>query len=118
MNAVTLRDLLADAAQQLIPVSDTPRLDAEILLAAALDQPRSYLFTWPERLPEPEQAARFAVWLQRRLTGEPPAYLLGRREFWSLELDGRQFVYELARPNRLFRVAFDLETPAGAQPPS
>ncbi len=87
MNAVTLRDLLADAAQQLIPVSDTPRLDAEILLAAALDQPRSYLFTWPERLPEPEQAARFAVWLQRRLTGEPPAYLLGRREFWSLELD-------------------------------
>jgi hypothetical protein len=37
---------------------------------------------------------------------------------WSLELDGRQFVYELARPNRLFRVAFDLETPAGAQPPS
>ena len=87
MNAATLRELLADAARQLIPVSDTPRLDAEILLAAALNRPRSYLFTWPERLPEPEQAACFAAWLQRRLTGEPLAYLLGRREFWSLELD-------------------------------
>ena len=87
MNAVTLRDVLADATQQLAPISDTPRLDAEILLAAALDQPRSVLFAWPERLPEPDQAARFTAWLQRRLTGEPLAYLLSRREFWSLELE-------------------------------
>ena len=68
-------------------ISETPRLDAEILLAAALDRPRSYLHAWPERRPEPEQAARFAAWLERRSSGEPVAYLLGRREFWSLELE-------------------------------
>lgn len=37
-------------------------------------------------MPEPAQAARFAAWLERRRQGEPIAYLLGQREFWSLEL--------------------------------
>jgi release factor glutamine methyltransferase len=87
VSAVTLRDLLVDAAQRLAETSDTPRLDAEVLLTAVLDHPRSYLHAWPERVPGPEQVARFVAWLERRLTGEPVAYLLGRREFWSLELD-------------------------------
>ncbi|MBL8258514.1 MAG: peptide chain release factor N(5)-glutamine methyltransferase [Candidatus Competibacteraceae bacterium] len=66
--------------------SDTPRLDAELLLAEALDCSRTHLLAWPEREPKAEQAARFKAWLERRLAGEPVAYLLGRREFWSLEL--------------------------------
>lgn len=84
---VILCELLADAARPLAAVSDVPRLEAEVLLAAALDRPRAYLHAWPERAPEPEQAARFADWLERRLRGEPVAYLLGRREFWSLDLE-------------------------------
>jgi len=87
VSAPTLRELVDNAARRLAEISDTPRLDAEILLAAALDQPRSYLHAWPERMPEPEQAARFAAWLDRRGVGEPVAYILGRREFWSLELE-------------------------------
>ncbi|MFO1371960.1 MAG: peptide chain release factor N(5)-glutamine methyltransferase [Candidatus Competibacteraceae bacterium] len=87
MSVATLRDLLHNAVRQLTTISDTPRLDAEVLLAAALDRPRSYLRAWPEQILEPEQAARFAVWLERRLAGEPVAYILGRREFWSLELE-------------------------------
>ena len=87
MSVATLGQLLADAARQLSIVSDTPRLDAEVLLAAALGRGRSHLHAWPERVPEPEQAARFAAWLERRLSGEPVAYLLGRREFWSLDLE-------------------------------
>jgi len=87
VSLATLDELSADAARRLAAISDTPRLDAEVLLAAALDRPRSHLLAWPERIPEPEQAARFAAWLERRLAGEPVAYLLGRREFWSLELD-------------------------------
>ncbi|MGB2679789.1 MAG: peptide chain release factor N(5)-glutamine methyltransferase [Candidatus Competibacter sp.] len=79
--------MLAAAAQRLVESSATPRLDAEVLLAAALDRPRSYLFAWPERRLEPEQAAHFTAWLERRLMGEPVAYILGRREFWSLELE-------------------------------
>ncbi|MFO7639898.1 MAG: peptide chain release factor N(5)-glutamine methyltransferase [Candidatus Competibacteraceae bacterium] len=84
---VILRELLADAARRLAAVSDAPRLEAEVLLAAALDRPRAYLHAWPERTPEPDQAARFAAWLERRRNGEPVAYLLGRREFWSLDLE-------------------------------
>ena len=87
MSAPTLRELRDNAVRHLAAVSETPRLDAEVLLAAALERPRSYLHAWPERLPEPEQAVRFMAWLERRLNGEPVAYLLGRREFWSLDLE-------------------------------
>ncbi len=87
MSAATLRERLAAAARQLAAVSETPRLDAEILLAAALERPRSYLHAWPERTLEPEPSGRFSAWLERRLNGEPVAYLLGRREFWSLDLE-------------------------------
>jgi len=83
----TLQKLLSDATQQLAGVSASPRLDAEVLLAAALDRPRSYLHAWPEQALEPQQAARFAAWLKRRQADEPVAYLLCRREFWSLELE-------------------------------
>lgn len=83
----TLRECLAEAARQLAAISTSPRLDAELLLAAALERPRSYLHAWPERILDAEPAARFAAWLARRQMGEPLAYLLGRREFWSLELD-------------------------------
>lgn len=76
-----------NATQQLAKVSESPRLDAEILLASTLERPRSYLHAWPERVLEPQQAARFTAWLDRRLAGEPVAYLLGWREFWSLELE-------------------------------
>jgi len=86
VSATPLGELLVDAARRLAAVSDTPHLDAEVLLAAALARSRSHLRAWPERVAEPEQVARFAAWLARRLTGEPVAYLLGRREFWSLEL--------------------------------
>lgn len=87
MSAAALRELLAHATRRLIEISASPRLDAEILLAAALEQPRSYLHAWPERTPTLEQAARFAAWLDRRRAGEPVAYILGRREFWSLDLE-------------------------------
>lgn len=83
----SLAELCAAATRRLTGVSATPRLDAEVLLAAALNRPRSILYAWPERVPEPELADRFAVWLERRLNGEPVAYLTGWREFWSLELE-------------------------------
>ncbi len=87
MSTAPLRELLAAAAQRLAKISETPRLDAELLLAAALKRPRSYLHAWPERVPEPDRAIRFLAWLNQRQAGEPIAYLLGRREFWSLELE-------------------------------
>lgn len=78
--------MLIQASQRLATISPTPQLDAEILLAAALARPRSYLYAWPESIPDPAMLARFQTWLGRRASGEPLAYLLGHREFWSLDL--------------------------------
>ncbi len=66
--------------------SDTPRLDAEILLAHLLGKPRSFLFTWPEFEPDEATVAAFEALVARRIAGEPVAYLTGEQPFWSLTL--------------------------------
>jgi release factor glutamine methyltransferase len=70
-----------------LPDSPTARLDVELLLAAALGKPRSFLHTWPERIVSSEAALAFAGYLQRRRTGEPVAYILGQQGFWKLDLE-------------------------------
>lgn len=75
--------LLARAAQIDSP---TAQLDAELLLAFVLDKPRSYLYTWPEKVVSEPHIARYMALLERRLRGEPVAYLLGRQGFWTLDL--------------------------------
>lgn len=62
---------------------DTPKLDAEILLARILGKPRSYLMTWPENVPSKEQSAQFHRWTARRAASEPVAYILGDQEFYG-----------------------------------
>ena len=70
-----------------LPDSPTARLDAELLLAAALGKSRSFLHTWPERIVSSEAALTFAEYLQRRRGGEPVAYILGQQGFWKLDLE-------------------------------
>ncbi|MGC5703520.1 peptide chain release factor N(5)-glutamine methyltransferase [Pseudomonas sp. NFXW11] len=82
---MTIIASLLRAAQ--LPDSPTPRLDAELLLAAALGKPRSFLHTWPERIVPSEAALLFAEYLQRRRSGEPVAYILGQQGFWKLDLE-------------------------------
>ena len=71
---------------QLADVSDSPRLDIEILLTHILQKNRTYLFTWPEQELTAEQSKIFNDFFARRLTGEPVAHIIGQREFWSLPL--------------------------------
>ncbi|WP_411358734.1 peptide chain release factor N(5)-glutamine methyltransferase [Pseudidiomarina salilacus] len=73
-------------AQQRILNSETPRLDAEVLLAHVLQQTRSYLHTWPERELSQTQVAAYDQLIAARAKGQPVAHLLGEREFWSLPL--------------------------------
>ncbi|MGI4840581.1 MAG: peptide chain release factor N(5)-glutamine methyltransferase [Janthinobacterium lividum] len=73
--------------EALLPDSPTARLDAELLLAAALGKSRSFLHTWPERIVPTEAAKAFVANLQRRREGEPVAYILGSQGFWSLDLE-------------------------------
>lgn len=73
-------------ASQLATVSDSPRLDVEVLLAHILQKNRTFLFSWSEKELTPQQAEKFTLMFQRRLAGEPVAHIIGQREFWSLSL--------------------------------
>ncbi|HEX7060338.1 MAG TPA: peptide chain release factor N(5)-glutamine methyltransferase [Woeseiaceae bacterium] len=77
---------LARAVADLAEVSDSPRLDAELLLARALDVPRTYLSAHPEDELDDAARRRFLEAIDRRGQGVPLAYITGTREFWSLEL--------------------------------
>ncbi len=78
-----IRATLTAAAARLAAVSDTPRLDAELLMAYALSIEREALLLDPSRFAVP---ASFAPLLARRLTHEPIAYVLGHRDFWTIRL--------------------------------
>lgn len=88
--------------------SESPSLDAAVLLCHALDKPRSFLLTWPDKLLDTEQLTQFASLLERRLGGEPVAYIVGEREFWSLPLDVAPSTL-IPRPDteRLVEIALD-----------
>lgn len=103
------RNIAAVLAQAELPGSDSPRLDAELLLAHVLGKSRSYLFTWPQKeLSEPEIEC-FSALLARRRNGEPVAYLLGEQGFWTLDLQVSSDTL-IPRPDteRLVEVALEL----------
>ncbi|HET6804891.1 MAG TPA: peptide chain release factor N(5)-glutamine methyltransferase [Frateuria sp.] len=77
-----IRQLLSEAATRL-----GDRAEADILLAHALGRPRSWLIAHARDEAAPEGAAIFAALVERRLAGEPVAYLTGQRGFWTLELE-------------------------------
>lgn len=76
---------LAWASQQLSG-GESPQVDARVLLAAALEQSQTFLYTWPDKALSSGQLARFESWVERRVAGEPVAYITGWRDFWSLRL--------------------------------
>lgn len=82
---VTIADCIRKAVQ-LQKVSESPRLDIELLLCAVLKKSRTWIYTWPEAEVSPFQANEFAKLLKRRSRGEPVAHILGEKEFWSLPL--------------------------------
>jgi release factor glutamine methyltransferase len=79
----TLKSALVEAVNLLTNFTDTPLLDAEILLLSVLEKNRSYLRTWPELELTTEQHTGFQALITQRRLGQPVAYLIGSREFWS-----------------------------------
>ena len=79
-------EALVEAIKLLEPVSDSPRLDAELLLARSLDVARSYLFAYPEETMDAAAARRFRDVIEKRTEGMPMAYITGEKEFWSMTL--------------------------------
>ncbi len=74
------------AASDVRPQIDHPLLEAELLLAAVLNKSRSYFRAWPDQQVTEAVKVEFQALLSRRIRGEPSAYILGKKEFWSLEL--------------------------------
>ena len=79
----TIPRALSRATNELVQVSDTPRLDAELLMAEALHIDRDKLILAP---PPGDAPQRFFDMIGRRKDGEPVAYITGRRAFWDIEL--------------------------------
>lgn len=73
-------------ALELQPVSDSSRLDAELLLCHVSGLTRTQLYTYPERSLSPSVTKAFDLAINERLTGKPIAHIIGEREFWSLPL--------------------------------
>jgi release factor glutamine methyltransferase len=94
---MTLHGLLASAADRLAVVSNTPRLDAELLLADAMGVDRMDLLLVMQKMQSgcggemtsnaKALLAGFAMRIERRLAHEPMAYILGTRDFWTITLD-------------------------------
>jgi release factor glutamine methyltransferase len=82
--AVTVGELLSGAAARLRDSgSETPRLDAEVLLADVLSTERTRLIASPEAQVGDGAAERFAAAIDRRSAGEPVAYIRGIKEFFG-----------------------------------
>ena len=81
----SIQKVLKWASAALSSASETPRLDAELLLAFVLQKPRSYLFSWPEKALSEKQWVDFQHLVSKRQVPTPVAYLLGQREFYYLE---------------------------------
>ena len=78
---LSVRAAIADAAARIS--SDTPRLDAELLMAHALGVSRQAMLLAQLGDPAPEE---FAALVERRVAHEPVAYITGSRGFWTIEL--------------------------------
>ena len=85
MHAVTIKQALRQA-QHTFYGHESAQIDAELLLAHTLGCSRTHLYTWPDQVLSPSQIAFFESLLERRVLGEPVAYIIGEREFWSLPL--------------------------------
>jgi release factor glutamine methyltransferase len=84
LKAITVRGLLAASAAEL--GGDESAREAELLLGHALCKDRAWLYAHADDALDADGALRFHALLVRRAAGEPIAYIVGRREFWSLDL--------------------------------
>ena len=92
---MTTGELLREGTDRLAAAgSETPRLDAELLLGQAVGAGRTAVVAHPEAPVGADAARRYRADLERRAAGEPVAYLRGIKEFYGLafEVDARALI--------------------------
>ena len=99
-------------SDQLQSTSDSAQLDCELLLCYVLDVDRAWLRTWPEKPVSQSLEAKFCALLEHRVQGQPIAYLVGSRGFWSMDLQVSQDTL-IPRPETelLVELALNLRLP-------
>ena len=99
-------------SDQLQSTSDSAQLDCELLLCYVLDVDRTWLRTWPEKPVSQSLEAKFCALLKQRVQGQPVAYLVGSRGFWSMDLQVSQDTL-IPRPETelLVELALNLRLP-------
>ncbi|HYJ00442.1 MAG TPA: peptide chain release factor N(5)-glutamine methyltransferase [Thermoleophilaceae bacterium] len=113
--AMTVRDAVAAAVDALTAAGcDTPRLDAELLIADGLGVDRGRLVSDPALEVPPSSARELGERIRRRVAREPVAYILGRRGFRRIELGVDRRVL-IPRPETELLVELALELPPGAR---
>jgi len=106
---ITIQQCLTAAINQLQPHSESARLDAQVLLALVLNKSQTYLYTWPDRALSNSDLKSFQQLLERRISGEPIAYITGVREFWGMPIKVSPHTL-IPRPEteRLVEIALEL----------
>lgn len=111
----SVRDALDSAIIALNAVGcETPRLDAEMLLAAAMGVSRATIVANPSAELEPDHAWQFGEWARRRRAREPVAYILGSKGFRHIDLQVDRRVL-IPRPETEHLVEAALDLPSGAR---
>jgi len=103
-----IEQILKRAEQTLSSCSDSPRLDAEVLLASILKKNRSYFIAFPEVIPSDTEQEQFEHLLSQRAQGHPIAHITGTREFWSLDLTVNQHTL-IPRPDTEILIEYILQ---------
>ena len=86
--ASEVAQLIDEGSERLRRVAGNPRHEAEILLGAALNRTRGWILAHAEeRILDCDATDRYEAYVTRRAHGEPVAYVLGQKEFWSLLLE-------------------------------
>ena len=85
-DTLTIKELLHQTTSSLKDAGTGSELDAQILIGAAMGQPREFLYAWPDTLVSDQAQRELETNLERRLRGEPLAYITGWRDFWTFEL--------------------------------
>jgi release factor glutamine methyltransferase len=108
MAEITITEILLEA-RQLLPDNPDSRFETEVLLCHLLDVSRSYLYAHANEIVSPNINIKFQQLIKRRSEGVPVAYLLGLKEFWSLELEVDEHTL-IPRPETELLVQRVLET--------
>ena len=82
-----IKDLLEESINRLNTFSDTPQLDAQVLLAHIIKKPRTWVMSHPEYDGTTEEQDQFDRALKKLEADEPLPYVLGKWEFFGLEFD-------------------------------